>query len=51
VRGARSLIVVESYWSVFRLSFFGASAVAMMGRELSVNQIELLAGEGMNMSC
>ena len=42
VKGERSLVMVESYWSVFRLTSLGAPAVALMGRELSAGHIELL---------
>jgi DNA primase len=46
VRGVRSLLIVESYWSVFRLTSLGAPAVALMGHELSPNHIGLLTGSG-----
>ena len=44
VRTARTLAIVESYWSVFRLSALGVPTVGLMGRELSVAHIELLRG-------
>jgi DNA primase len=37
------LILVEGYWSVFRLHRLGYQAVALMGRDLSARQEELLA--------
>jgi DNA primase len=42
VRGCRQLVIVESYWSVFRLAGFGLPAVGLMGRELSDAQLALL---------
>ncbi len=42
VRGAAALIVVESYWSVFRLSALGVPAIGLMGRELSGAHVALL---------
>ena len=42
VRGATALILVESYWSVFRLSALGIPAVGLMGRELSNAHTALL---------
>ena len=46
VAGARELLVVESYWSVFRLSKLGVPAVALMGRDLSAAQLALLVAGG-----
>lgn len=48
LRGERSLVMVESYWSVFRLGSLGAPAVALMGRELSVAHIDLLINAGID---
>jgi DNA primase len=48
VRGERSLVMVESYWSVFRLASFAIAAVALMGRELSGAHIELLTAAGVD---
>jgi DNA primase len=42
VRDASTLIIVESYWSVFRLSVLGAPAIGLMGRELSKAHVALL---------
>ena len=41
-KGGGALVMVESYWSVFRLAALAVPAVALMGRELSVAHIELL---------
>ncbi|MCG8357074.1 MAG: CHC2 zinc finger domain-containing protein [Kiloniellales bacterium] len=41
-----SVVLVESYWSVFRLHELGVSVVSPMGRSMSRQQIELLAGRG-----
>lgn len=46
VKGCRTLTIVESYWSVFRLAALGVPAVALMGRELSGAQLGLLADAG-----
>lgn len=46
VKGARALTIVESYWSVFRLAALGVPAVALMGRDLSAAQRELLTAAG-----
>ncbi|HVH76565.1 MAG TPA: CHC2 zinc finger domain-containing protein [Stellaceae bacterium] len=46
VAGARELLIVESYWSVFRLSTLGVPAVALMGRDLSAAQLALLVAGG-----
>ena len=35
VTGAEHLVLVEGYWSVFRLHALDVSAVALMGRTLS----------------
>ena len=48
LKGGRSLVMVESYWSVFRLASLGVATVALMGRELSVAHIELLTGAGID---
>ena len=48
VKSERSLVMVESYWSVFRLASLGVASVALMGRELSVAHIELLTGAGID---
>ena len=42
VIGAEHLVLVEGYWSVFRLHGLGVSAVSLMGRTLSVEQETLL---------
>jgi len=42
VKGQEHLVVVESYWSVFRLSAFDIQAVALMGRDLSEAHVDLL---------
>jgi DNA primase len=42
VQGATTLIMVESYWSVFRLSALGIPAISLMGRELSQTHLALL---------
>jgi DNA primase len=44
VKGERSLVIVESYWSVFRLASLAVPAVALMGRELSITHVEHLTG-------
>jgi DNA primase len=46
VTGCEHLILVEGYWSVFRLHMLGRSAVALMGRELSAEQETLLKESG-----
>jgi DNA primase len=46
VSGQRSLVIVESYWSVFRLASLAVPAVALMGREVSAAHIGLLTGAG-----
>ena len=40
------LIIVEGYWSVFRLQQLGYAAVALMGRSLSPEQEELILKRG-----
>jgi DNA primase len=42
VKAARTLTIVESYWSVFRLAALGVGAVGLMGREISPAHIALL---------
>ena len=46
VKGAHTVTIVESYWSVFRLAALGVPALALMGRELCARQLELLAAAG-----
>jgi DNA primase len=46
VTGADHLIVVEGYWSVFRLHALGMPSVALMGRTLSTEQETLLIESG-----
>jgi DNA primase len=46
VKGAEELILVEGYWSVMHLHNLGRQAVALMGRDLSPHQEELLAQSG-----
>jgi DNA primase len=46
VIGAEHLILVEGYWSVFRLNTLGLPAVALMGRTLSTEQESLLLRSG-----
>jgi DNA primase len=48
VKDQRSLVIVESYWSVFRLATLAVPAVALMGRELSIRHIELLTRAGVD---
>ena len=43
VASADHVVLVEGYWSVFRLHALGVPAVALMGRTLSEAQEELLA--------
>jgi DNA primase len=40
------IVVVEGYWSVFRLHTLGVAAVALMGRSLSAGQEDLLVRSG-----
>lgn len=47
-KGQRSVVIVESYWSVFRLVSLQVTAVALMGRELSAAHIGLLTGAGID---
>ena len=42
VSGVKHLVVVEGYWSIFRLHTFDVPAVALMGSTLSKKQEELL---------
>ena len=42
VTGAKVLVIVEGYWSVFRLHQLGIPAIALMGRTLSKVQEALL---------
>jgi DNA primase len=46
VVGARHLVIVEGYWSVFRLHTLNVSAVALMGTSLSDIQTDLLRKSG-----
>jgi DNA primase len=49
VTGAEHLILVEGYWSVFRLHTLDLPAVALMGRTLSTEQETLLKESGVRM--
>jgi DNA primase len=49
VKGSEHLILVEGYWSVFRLHTLGLPAVALMGRVLSTEQETLLKEFGARM--
>jgi DNA primase len=49
VTHAEHLVLVEGYWSVFRLHALDVAAVALMGRTLSVEQETLLIGSGVRM--
>jgi DNA primase len=49
VKGSEHLILVEGYWSVFRLHTLGLPAVALMGRVLSTEQETLLKQFGARM--
>jgi DNA primase len=40
------LVIVESYWSVFRLHAMGVPAVSPMGRSISAEQVRLIAKTG-----
>lgn len=51
VRGAATLTIVESYWSVFRLFALGAAAISLMGRELSEAHIALLRDADVKRLC
>ncbi len=42
VTGTDTVVLVESYWSVFRLAALEVAAVALMGRDLSAAQIRRL---------
>jgi len=46
VKGERSLVVVEGFFSVMRLHKLGVPAVALMGRSLSQEQEKLLVESG-----
>lgn len=46
IAGAKHLVIVEGYWSVFRLHALEVPAVALMGRTLSEEQEDLLAQSG-----
>jgi DNA primase len=46
VAGAEHLVLVEGYWSVFRLHALDRPAVALMGRTLSIDQETLLVESG-----
>jgi DNA primase len=43
---AEHLVIVESYWSVFRLHPLGIPVVSLMGRSISEEQVRLLAQFG-----
>jgi DNA primase len=49
VTGAKHLVLVEGYWSVFRLHTLSKAAVALMGRTLSAEQETLLIESGVRM--
>ena len=49
VTGAEHLVLVEGYWSVFRLHALGVAAVSLMGRALSAEQETLLIESGVRM--
>jgi DNA primase len=49
VSGAEHLVLVEGYWSVFRLQTLGIPSVALMGRTLSPEQETLLIQAGVRM--
>ncbi|HTV26972.1 MAG TPA: toprim domain-containing protein [Xanthobacteraceae bacterium] len=51
VVGAHQVTIVESYWSVFRLSALRVPAVGLMGRELSAAHIGLLTKAGVERIC
>jgi DNA primase len=46
VVGAQHLVIVEGYWSVFRLHALNVPAVALMGTSLSDSQMDLLRQSG-----
>jgi DNA primase len=46
VSGAEHLVVVEGYWSVFRLHALAVPTIALMGRTLSPEQETLLIDSG-----
>ncbi len=49
VSDTHHLVLVEGYWSVFRLHALGIPAVALMGRTLSQMQEKLLMGSGVRL--
>lgn len=49
VRGVSHLVLVEGYWSVFKLFELGVPAVALMGSSMSNEQIALLARSGVTL--
>jgi DNA primase len=49
VAGAEHLVLVEGYWSVFRLHVLGVATVSLMGRALSAEQETLLIESGARM--
>jgi DNA primase len=46
---SKHLVIVEGYWSVFRLHALGIAGVALMGRSLSTQQEELLVQSGVRL--
>lgn len=46
VAGRKHVVIVEGFWSVFRLHELGIPAVALMGTTLSPTHINLLRGAG-----
>jgi len=46
VAGNEHVVIVEGYWSVFRLHYLQVPSVALMGRTLSRSQEALLQGSG-----
>jgi DNA primase len=46
---ANHVVLVEGFFSVFRLHFLGIPAVALMGRSLSEEQTRLLAQAGIGL--
>ena len=46
VVGAQHLVIVEGYWSVFRLHALNVPAIALMGTSLSETQLDLLCQSG-----
>ena len=45
---AKSVVIVESYWSVFRLHEMNVPVVSPMGRSISTEQIDLLRMHGID---